>query len=147
MVTETETIMLILNTPRFGRLEVEEADIVEFVTPLPPFAGRRYLLLYRPEEEPFVWLQSVEEPALALVLMPYEVISATPPPALTPQLAAELGLAAGEPSEAFVTISLGETAQQATANLLAPVYLCRRTRRARQVIGDGDLSLTRVPLF
>ena len=54
-----------------------------------------------------------------------------------------------EPSDALVrcVLTLNEDPGQITANLLAPLVLCRRTHLARQVIlQDPDLPM-RAPIF
>lgn len=135
-------------TVHFGEVEITPEQVIAFVTPLPPFiAQREYVLLADPQEEPFQWLQSVEEPALALVVAPYEALIGQPPPPLPHPCRSELGLRRDERSEAYLVVSLGETPADATANLLAPLYVCRRTCRGRQIITGAELDLVRVPLF
>lgn len=139
---------LLLPTVHFGEVEVATDDIIEFVAPLPPFmAQRQYVLLADPAEEPFHWLQSVEQPALALVVAPYEAVMSQSPPSLSPTHRAELGMQDDEVPETYLVISLGASPAEATANVLAPLYICRRTRRARQIITGADAGLARVPLF
>jgi flagellar assembly factor FliW len=123
-------------------------EVIHFTQCLPPFVGlHRFVIQGREEEAPFQWLQSVEQPALTLIIALYEELTGEPAPTLPPDLAAELGLEAGDAPLVYVIISPGATPEAATVNLLAPIYLNRRTLRARQVILDGELTLTRVPLF
>ncbi|MEN6641519.1 MAG: flagellar assembly protein FliW [Armatimonadia bacterium] len=139
---------MLAQTVHFGTIEVWPEDVIEFVAPLPPFVQlRRYALLEREEESPFRWLQSLEEPALALVVAPYEVVVGEAPPAASQGLRKELGLRAGEEAQVYVIISLGQQARESTMNLLAPLYLCERTGRARQVIVGEDLGLARTALM
>lgn len=147
MVMEMQASMLSLQTAHFGEIAVDTDEVIHLLAPLPPFfAQRHYVLLSKPEEAPFVWFQSTEEPALALILAPYEELGSGAPPALSAALREELGLGADDEPEVYAVISL--TAEnQATANMLAPIYLCPATRRGRQVITDADLDLARVPLF
>jgi flagellar assembly factor FliW len=143
----SNTILTTVESPHFGRLEVNEHEVIRLLAPLVPFRAQHFLLLGKPEETPFLWLQAVDEPVLALVVAPYEVIAGEPAPALQAWRRGELGLAGGEAPEAYLIVSLDRAAGKATVNLLAPVYLCRRTLLARQIIGDGSPELTRVPLF
>lgn len=135
-----------LPTVHFGWVEANERDVIRFAAPLPPFASQCYLLLSKPDEDPFLWLQSVDEPALALLVLPYDLATADPVPELAVARRRELGLGEQEAPEVYVVVSLGGEAAEATANLLAPLYVCRTTMRGRQLIGDGDLTLTRTPL-
>ncbi|MBI2890433.1 MAG: flagellar assembly protein FliW [Nitrospirae bacterium] len=61
---------MIIKTSRFGTLEVEDAKVVTFPLGLYGFPGeKRYVLLDHDRETPFRWLQSVENPDLAFVVI------------------------------------------------------------------------------
>ncbi|MHB8997151.1 MAG: flagellar assembly protein FliW [Armatimonadota bacterium] len=142
----TPLTQTIVQTRRFGPVVVPEEDMIQFVAPLAPFGSLlRYVLLSDPQEEPFLWLQSLDQPALCLIVAPHEAIAGKAP-ALSVATCAELGLRPDEQPEAYVIISPAEDPRQTTMNLLAPLYLCRRTRLARQLIIEADASLARVPL-
>ena len=98
-----------------------------------------------PEEQPFLWLQSVDQPALAFIVAPHEAVAAAAPK-LTPAQHDELGLGCGEAPEVYVIVSPGADPRLATMNLLAPLYVCRRTGRARQVVTAADVALAHAPL-
>lgn len=145
-LTETSTADT-FPTARFGPIPWAEVQLLQLLEPLPPFWKlRNFALLAHAEELPLEWLQSVEEPALALPVAPYEAVTGQPPPPLRPIDAHALGLAEGEQPTAYVIITLAPELQEVTVNLLAPIYLCRRNGKAKQVILEGDLSLTRQPL-
>src|SRR5271157_1456904 len=83
---------------------------------------KSFALVTKPEEEPFLWLQVVEEPKLAfLVMSPFVVV-----PDYQPDLCAEDPL--------IFNIVTVRGAQQATINLKGPIVLNRRTLVAKQVI-------------
>jgi flagellar assembly factor FliW len=135
-------------TAHFGLVEVREQDFLSFHPGLPPFDDcHLYVLLREEEEEPFLWLQSVEQPALALVVAPCHSVLGEPAPELPQATREQLGLAENEQPEVYLIISLGQTPPETTINLLAPLYVCPRTGRARQVILEGEIELTRVPLL
>lgn len=147
MVNEMPTSLLV-PTVHFGEVDVAESQVIEFVTPLSPFmAQRQYVLLSDPQEEPFLWLQSVEEPALALVVAPYQALMDEAPPPLPHSCHSDLALQPGELPEVYLVVSLGSTPAEATANLLAPLYVCRRTQRGRQIITGSDSNSARMRLF
>lgn len=56
-------------TPRFGELEIPEDTIVTFPDGLPGFRSRRWVLFVREETPMIEWLQSVDEPDIALMTM------------------------------------------------------------------------------
>jgi len=146
-MTNKHEIPHTIETSRFGPVEVSGDEVIQLLSPLPPFLSlTRYVLLADPEHEPFLWLQSVEQPALFFIVAPYEAV-AGPAPALTPEGRRDLGLLGDEQPEVYVLISLGGGAQEVTMNLLAPVYVNHAAGRGRQVVGDSDLALARVPLL
>ncbi|MCB9655361.1 MAG: flagellar assembly protein FliW [Deltaproteobacteria bacterium] len=62
-------------TTRFGELEVPEEEIVEFPEGLPGFQGRRYVQIKTTGNELVTWIQSIEEPHVALLTVdPTELV-------------------------------------------------------------------------
>lgn len=146
--TEPISLPLLVHTVHFGSVQVQPEDVIDMVAPLPPFMKlRRFTLLDNPDESPFRWLQSLEEPALALVVAPFATVVGSGAPELTLPLRQELGLGEDEEPDVYVIISLGARAAEATMNVLAPLYVCRSTGNARQVIISENLSLTRAALL
>lgn len=94
---------------------------------------KNFALVTNPQEEPFLWLQAVEEPKLAfLVMSPFVVV-----PDYQPEIPEEdertLGLQ--DPNETLIfNIVTVRGAQQATVNLKGPIVLNRRTLVAKQII-------------
>jgi flagellar assembly factor FliW len=145
---ETTTPLLTVTTAHLGEVQVPAAEVLQFVAPLAPFGGvARYVLLPAAPDSPFWWLQAVDTPAPAVVVARYEELTGEPAPPPRPEVAAELGLAPDEPAEVYVIVAVGPSAPETTMNLLAPVYVGRGSRRARQVILDGDLGRARVPVL
>ena len=63
--------MMKVETKHFGEIEVAEDQILDFIGGVPGFDGNRYVLLNSSNEEnsPFVWLQSLDDTNVALVLL------------------------------------------------------------------------------
>ena len=60
---------MIIDTVRFGEVEVEENRVIHFVEPILGFEkSLRYVILDHAEDSPFKWLQSADEPELAFVV-------------------------------------------------------------------------------
>ncbi|MBZ0255347.1 flagellar assembly protein FliW, partial [bacterium] len=58
------------DTTRFGSIEIPESDILTLPEGLVGFnLYRRFTILKDPEQEPFLWLQSLDEPDLAFVVV------------------------------------------------------------------------------
>nr|NJM03600.1 flagellar assembly protein FliW [Desulfobacula sp.] len=59
-----------INTRKFGEIVIDDQKILTMPEGLPGFPGfERFVLLEDKKTEPFCWLQSIEGPDLALVIM------------------------------------------------------------------------------
>ncbi|MBI3416697.1 MAG: flagellar assembly protein FliW [Verrucomicrobia bacterium] len=115
-------------------LETEQDNVIHLPLGLLGFEKiKKYVLLADPEEAPFLWLQVMDDPNLAfLVLFPLTII-----PDYHPDISAEdaefLGLE--EPADALVfNIVTLRPQGKATVNLKGPIVLNRRTLMGKQVI-------------
>ncbi len=135
-------------TARFGEIPVPEVGVIRFSDGLPGFPeARRFLLLETGEEQVFYWLQSLDDPALAFVVMD--------PALLVPDYMGRLTLpewdreffAPVAPADlsAMVIVTFGE--EGATANLLAPLLVREADRLGRQVILAESEEWLRMPVF
>jgi flagellar assembly factor FliW len=92
-----------------------------------------YVLLTRPEEEPFMWFQMVAETKRAFLVVPPHFVVANYAPDLSELDVAFLELS--DPSEAFVlNIVTMRGPGEATVNLKGPIVINRRTLTGKQII-------------
>lgn len=57
-------------TTKFGEVTYNSSDIVTFIKPILGFSDlKKYIVISRPESEPFKWLQSVEDPNTCFVIV------------------------------------------------------------------------------
>lgn len=115
---------------------------------LPGFPGAQRFALVRwgPADSPFSLLRSLDDPELEFVVVPPGVFFPGYAPDLDDATAEDLGLTDADDAVVLVLVTVGEAAADATANLLAPIVVNRRTREAAQVVLADDLDL-RAPLF
>jgi len=59
-----------VDTTRFGIIEIEERELIDFPWGIPGFEHLKSYVLLEYKDGPFQWLQSVEEPAVAFVVCP-----------------------------------------------------------------------------
>jgi len=124
-------------------LQVKRENIVQMPVGLLGFEKiKEYVLLSNPDEAPFLWLQVVNDPNLAfLVVSPFVVLPSYEPD-LTQEDVQALGLT--KPQDALVVnvVTLRSNGR-ATVNLKGPIVINRHTFVARQVIplnaADYDL--------
>jgi flagellar assembly factor FliW len=126
-----------ISTTRFGTIEVSDEEIIYFPSGLAGFPeARRFVLVEHREGSPFIWLQSVDEGALAFVLTDPLLFKSDYAVELGPEDFEELGLqkgANGFRTLVVINLSLGSPPQM-TANLLGPIVINPQQNRAKQVI-------------
>ena len=124
---------MLIETRDFGKMEIDEKDIITFVEPIFGFEDhRKYVLLENEELNPhFVWLQSVEEPMICFVMAnPSEIVSD-----YHVTLPAEALETLGEGSALyFVLTVIRDPYYESTVNLKSPVVINTKTGKAIQVI-------------
>lgn len=121
---------------------------LRFATGLPGFPGPRRFALVRwgAFEGPYSLLVDLDEPQVRFLVMPPAVFFPDYEVELDDAVAAKVHLEDAADCLLLVIVTLGERAQDATANLLGPVVVNLRTREGVQaVLSDTDHG-TRVPL-
>jgi flagellar assembly factor FliW len=130
---------------RFGTLEIATDEVIEFPAGLIGLGGARYALLSTDEQSPFAWLQSIDDPDLALPI--------TNPWLFFTQFAVEIddadaeriGIADPSKVDVWVTVRAAEELEGFTANLRAPILVFNG--RGHQVINGAKDAEVRAPLF
>jgi flagellar assembly factor FliW len=143
---------MVVESTRFGRLDVTADAVIDFPNGLIGLGGRRYVLLARGEESPFVWLHSLDDPALALPLTnpwrffaSYEVeLAGADARRIGAGADGEAGSVADETS-VYVTVRAADAIEDFTANLRAPILMVGDT--GHQVVNQADFAPVRAPLF
>ena len=134
-----------IDSTRFGRIEVDEEAVITFSEGLFGFEQyRRFVVLCLDEKSPFRWLQSLEEPSLAFVVIEPRHFMPDYAPSISDADAEALGLDADTPTLTFVIVTIPQgKPEQMTANLMGPIIINAITRRARQVIVEDDCYSTK----
>jgi flagellar assembly factor FliW len=94
---------------------------------------KRYVLLANPDEAPFMWLQMLDDPTRAFLVIAASALPGDYRPELSPEDVEFLGLPG--PQDALVLNIVTLRGQgEATVNLKGPIVLNRQTLVGRQVI-------------
>lgn len=142
---------MLLHTSRFGSLDISEEEIFTFPSGLPGFESyRRYVILQQKEYDPFLFLQCVDNGELSFFLIDpfaiypdYEVILDEP---AKQELQAEEG--DSRPSVlVYAIVSIRDSLEKATLNLMAPVVLNMEKKIGKQLILHHSGYMTRHPLI
>jgi flagellar assembly factor FliW len=132
-------------TSRFGAVDVIIGSIIEFPDGLIGLGGRRYALLSTDANSPFLWLQSLDNAAVALpVTNPHRFFDDFEVE-LADADAENLGFDDGEPADVYVTVTASGIVTEITVNLKAPILI--RDGSGHQVINQRDGVAIKTPLF
>ena len=138
-----------LANTRFGTLEFSEEDIIRFENGLIGFDRcRRFVIISTSQNETFRWLQSLDEPSLAfLVVDPARYVDGYSVE-IGDEEAAALGIDAETPTLLLTTASIPNANPQGmTLNLAGPIVINAEARVGRQLIMDDESIPTKHPVF
>lgn len=127
--------------------EAVELPIIEFVAPMPGFPEHRRFVLVRLDDSGLLyWLVSAEEPDLRFLVMPPLPRFPEYEPEIDDETVAALGDPGVDQVVVLLVVTTGETPEEASVNLMAPVVVAQHTRRAAQVVLAGSGLPVRAPL-
>ncbi len=144
---ETADREIIVDLPRFGTCTYRESEVLTFPWGLPGFANlRRFIALNLEGQEKFVWLQSLDDPAVALPTGDPWQIFEDYAPHLPPYATSSLELQRPEDFATLCVVVVSAGAAEMTMNLLAPVVVNLRTRIGRQITLETGGYSVRTPI-
>ena len=139
-------------TRHFGTIEYPEDAVIEFPSGLPGFEDeRRFLPVEHPRSAPIMFLQSLLRPEVCFITLPVLAVAANYELSISPEDLRALEFdetrqpVIGVEALCLAVISVSEGAEP-TANLLAPIVVNLKTRRAVQAIQENGLYGHRHPL-
>jgi flagellar assembly factor FliW len=139
---------MLVNTSRFGEQEVEESKIISMPDGMLGFpAEKRYLLLTPPKLGPFLWLQSVDNPDLAFVVVDAKENLPDYTVALTMEEFTALELDKQSEIIFLLVVTMAPDPYDITVNLQGPIALNPERLIAKQIVLDGGTYTTRHPFF
>lgn len=129
-----------IQTKHFGEIEVTDDDVLEFIGGVPGFDGTKYVILNNSNQEnnPFVWLQSMEDPNIALVLVNTFMLYPDYAPDVDDELLKDLQFSQREELVVFNVMVIPEKVEEMTVNLKAPIIINNTNHKAIQVICDNS---------
>jgi flagellar assembly factor FliW len=138
---------------KFGEVTVEASSIMTFPEGVPGFERlKRYGLVQIDEEAPFLRLLSLDEPAVAFVILNPMSIWAHYDPRIGDDDLKGLGLkgpslADDEDLELYCIVTLSSDPKHVTANLKGPITINTANMTARQIILVDDRYTTKHSLL
>ena len=139
---------MIIQSTRFGELDIVETDIINFPYGIPGFPDEKsFVSVVNDPDSPFSFLQSTQEAYLTfLVADPftffkdYEFV-------LDDEVDQELGISEEQPPQVFVIATVKEKMEDMTVNLLAPIVINSQKSIGRQIVLEKSVYGTRHQLF
>ncbi len=124
----------------------EDLPVLEMVRPMVGFPDQRRFALARLDGEGVICDLRCLDGELSFVVVPPAMFFDDYAPEVDDGLVAELGARGEEDLLVLAVVTLGDQPGDATANLMAPVVVNHRTRRAAQVVLDDVTLPLRAPL-
>ena len=139
---------MLIQTSRFGEIEVEENQIITFPSGLVGFSeDHKFVIREDAAAAPFLWLQSVDNTGLAFVMIEPHVSVSNYELALTKEHLNKLDAKKIEELRVFVLVTMAKEMKDVTINLQGPLVINLEKRLGLQfIIPDGKYS-TRHLLF
>lgn len=137
---------MLIETTRFGKLEIDEGRVIRFSEGLLGFPKhRRYALIQTSDDPLFFWLQSVEDPALAFVVCdPLAFVSEYRAPVRPDDVSA---LELRDLNDCQVLVIVNKVDDHLTANLLGPLVVGAHSLKAKQLVLSDRRYSTRHKLM
>jgi flagellar assembly factor FliW len=133
-----------VKTTRFGEIDVPEGDVIHLPSGLIGFPElKQYVLLDHDKDSPFKWFQSIEDGAIAFVLIDPLLFNPEYVAEVTDAELAELDVQGEEDLVISVIVTVPSNPQNMTANLKAPLIFNLKNRRGKQVILNTSTYTTR----
>ncbi len=129
-----------LQTKHFGIIDVDEKDALHFPSGIPGFENvKEYILLGKQENEnPFFWLQSLDNPQLAFVVVDPFYINDDYYVDVDDEDIEEIHIKDKENILILAIVTLPENIKEMTVNLKAPVLINLKNNMGKQVVMKDD---------
>ena len=124
-----------LKTRVFGEIDIDDEKIITFENGIIGFPDlKRFTLIFNEE---ISWMQSLDEPVVALPVMNPLAIKEDYNPMVEDELLKPLGEMTPENTFVLVTVTVPEDIKKITVNLKAPIVINVAERKAAQIIVEG----------
>lgn len=133
-----------ISTARFGELEIEESKIITMPDGMVGFNERSFTILHPENGGPFCWLQAIDNPDLAFVVVDpvrfvpgYEV-------KLMREECDRLQLEPGDETVLLCVVTMAPDPRKITVNLQGPIVINSRRMVALQMVLENTYACRHV---
>ena len=130
-----------VQTKFFGEVELDDNKVIEFPNGIIGFEDfKKFAIIYDIEDDrdtKISWLQSLEEPTLALPVVDPLAVTTEYAPMIEDELLKPLGNPADEDLLFLLVMTVPSDMTKVTANMKAPVIISTEERKGVQLIVDN----------
>lgn len=124
-----------IKTTRFGELEVDKKDIIEFTEGLLGFENLKKFFIVDPGDQTLIlWLQSIDDAATALPIIEPKIFQPNYMVKLLPVELNSLSLENLQNASVYTVLTIPQNVTEMSANLKAPIIINNKTKNARQIV-------------
>lgn len=135
---------MILNTSRFGEIEVDDNLIFDFIEPILGYDHlKKFVMIDNSPESPFKWLQSLEDGNVAFPVTFPAYFGIDYQYTLPDDKAAKLGIKDAESVFSFNIVCIPQgNPQNSTVNLVGPIVINIENKKGLQlVLADSKFTV------
>lgn len=137
-----------VNTTRFGTIDVDEDQVVTLTEGMLGFSEcGRYVLMDDEIGDPFMWMQSLEIPSLAFVVIDPAVILPSYHFSVKKEQIKGLDTEDINDLQVHVIVTMASNILDVTVNLQGPLVVNKEKRIGTQIVLNDPNFSTRHPLF
>lgn len=134
-----------LSTKHFGEIEIDENSILNFPDGLLAFEdNKRFIIIDNPDEEiPFHWLQSLDNPNLAFVIINPFLFKKDYEFDIPQTVVKKLQIEEEKDIAVYSIVVVPDDINQMTANLSGPIIINTKNRFGKQIVLEDNRYSTK----
>jgi flagellar assembly factor FliW len=137
-----------VKTKAFGEIEVSEKQLLFFKEGLFGFEDiHKFVMLDTESGSPFYWLQALDITEIAFLVIEPKMVLPTYKLEVDPKDISELEIKNDEDLLVLSIVTIYDSPQNITVNLLGPLVLNRMKHIGKQIISNNDKYSVRHPLL
>jgi flagellar assembly factor FliW len=124
-----------IKTTRFGELEVDKKDVIEFSEGLLGFENLKKFFIVDPGDQTLIlWLQSIDDAGTAFPIIEPKIFQPSYSVKLLPVELNSLQLENLSNASVYAILTIPQNVTEMSANLKAPIIINNKSKAARQIV-------------
>lgn len=139
-----------IQTRLFGDIKIDERKIINFDDGIIGFNNlKQFMIIHDAETDSgnILWLQSLDEPSIALPVINPLLIKADYNPIVEDELFKNIGEIVNDEILVLTTLTVPSDIKEITTNLRAPIIINPVTLKGCQIIVDNEEYLVKYPIY